>query len=83
MRSNQCWVYSGVLIPFQAYSRSGVDPVYSIPWSRTAAADLFCSNGLEGCHPTPVSSGSLKFPALEWVAIDIWWQKFCLYFCKH
>ena len=32
---NQSWVYSGVaLIPFQAYSRSGVDPICSTPRSR-------------------------------------------------
>ena len=30
--SNQSWVYSGVaLIPFQANSRSGLDPLYSTP----------------------------------------------------
>ena len=37
----QSWVYSGVaLIPFQVYSRSGVDPLCSTPWSRTYAARL-------------------------------------------
>ena len=38
---NQSWVYSGVaLIPFQVYSRSGVDPDCSTPWSRIYAARL-------------------------------------------
>ena len=37
----QSWVYSGVaLIPFQVYSRSGVDPDCSTPWSRIYAARL-------------------------------------------
>merc|ERR1711963_78158 len=37
----QSWVYSGVaLIPFQVYSRSGVDPDCSSPWSRIYAARL-------------------------------------------
>ena len=39
--SDQSWVYSGVaLISFQIYSRSGVDPHCSTPWSRTYAARL-------------------------------------------
>ena len=39
--SNQSWVYSGVaLIPFQVYSRSGVDLDCSTPWSRIYAARL-------------------------------------------
>ena len=37
----QSCVYSGVaLIPFQVYSRSGVDPDCSTPWSRIYAARL-------------------------------------------
>ena len=41
MTYNQSWVYSGIaLIPFQVYSRSGVDPDCSTPWSRTYAARL-------------------------------------------
>ena len=81
----QSWVYSGVaLIPFQACSGSGVDPMCTTPWSRTYAEDLFCSNRVEGYHSTPVSSSSLKFPALEWVSNFICWQKcFFFTFCKH
>ena len=37
----QSWVYSGVaLIPFQVYSRSGVELHCSTPWSRTHPARL-------------------------------------------
>ena len=37
----QSWVYFGVaLIPFQVYSRSGVDTDCSTPWSRIYAARL-------------------------------------------
>ena len=51
--TNQSWVYSGVVpIPFQVYSRSGVDPMCSTPWSRVVEyifrclVNLLCSTTL-------------------------------------
>ena len=60
--------------PLQEWSRPFI--FYSMEYNRCCRPIQF-----QCYHSTPVSSSSLKFPALEWVGNDIWRQKLLFKFC--